>query len=162
MYKDVFWRLTLCLAMESLLQSVCGIHHTTQSTARDVLGGQETKDCGKVPRHADPDGTTDTNTVGELGSVRRKNIVQCYVLLGKFSLIISAYNLLGANRRHFIPSLIGPFLKVTLVPEEELRKATIPIFFDMMESEMKTCGNFQMVSHHSDIKHSCIPCTQHV
>lgn len=68
MYKDVFWRLTLCLAMESLLQSVCGIHHTTQSTARDVLGGQETKDCGKVPRHADPDGTTDTNSVGELGS----------------------------------------------------------------------------------------------
>lgn len=79
------------------------------------------------------------------------------IFLGKFSLIISAYNLLGANRRHFIPSLIGPFLKVTLVPEEELRKATIPIFFDMMESEMKTCGNFQMVSQHSDTctKHTC-------
>ncbi|XP_056000807.1 dedicator of cytokinesis protein 3-like isoform X2 [Ostrea edulis] len=54
---------------------------------------------------------------------------------------------LGPNRRHFIPSLIGPFLKVTLVPEEELRKATIPIFFDMMESEIKTSGNFQMVEN---------------
>lgn len=70
----------LCfVAMESLLQPVCGIHHTTQSTAREVLRGQETKDCGKVPRHAHPDGTTDTNPVGKLGSVRQRNIVRCYI-----------------------------------------------------------------------------------
>lgn len=35
----------------------------------------------------------------------------------------------------FIPSMVGPILEVTLVPEPELRKATIPIFFDMMQCE---------------------------
>lgn len=31
--------------------------------------------------------------------------------------------------------MVGPILEVTLVPEPELRKATIPIFFDMMQCE---------------------------
>lgn len=35
----------------------------------------------------------------------------------------------------FIPGMVGPILEVTLVPEPELRKATIPIFFDMMQCE---------------------------
>ncbi|XP_052676419.1 dedicator of cytokinesis protein 3-like isoform X2 [Crassostrea angulata] len=80
---------------------------------------------------------------------KKQKIVERYqdmrILMGQQ--IQTLWENLGANRRHFIPSLIGPFLKVTLVPEEELRKATIPIFFDMMESEMKTCGNFQMVEN---------------
>uniref|UniRef100_A0A4W5RS88 Dedicator of cytokinesis 5 n=1 Tax=Hucho hucho TaxID=62062 RepID=A0A4W5RS88_9TELE len=33
----------------------------------------------------------------------------------------------------FIPAMVGPILKATLVPEPELRKAIIPIFFDMMQ-----------------------------
>ncbi|KAG7241416.1 hypothetical protein INR49_025616 [Caranx melampygus] len=32
-------------------------------------------------------------------------------------------------------AMVGPMLQVTLVPEPELRKATIPIFFDMMQCE---------------------------
>ena len=52
---------------------------------------------------------------------------------------------LGSNRRHFIPSMIGPFLKVTLVPEKELRVATLPIFYDMIQCEQNTSGNFVMV-----------------
>lgn len=35
----------------------------------------------------------------------------------------------------FIPAMVGPILEVTLVAEPELRKATIPIFFDMMQCE---------------------------
>lgn len=31
--------------------------------------------------------------------------------------------------------MVGPFLEMTLIPETELRKATIPIFFDMMQAE---------------------------
>ncbi|KFM70969.1 Dedicator of cytokinesis protein 1, partial [Stegodyphus mimosarum] len=31
--------------------------------------------------------------------------------------------------------MVGPFLEMTLIPEAELRKATIPIFFDMMQCE---------------------------
>ncbi|XP_044743403.1 dedicator of cytokinesis protein 1 isoform X2 [Chrysoperla carnea] len=42
---------------------------------------------------------------------------------------------LGQYKRQFVPSLIGPFLEMTLIPETELRKATIPIFFDMMQCE---------------------------
>lgn len=31
--------------------------------------------------------------------------------------------------------MVGPFLEMTLIPEVELRKATLPIFFDMMQCE---------------------------
>ncbi|KAM4577944.1 dedicator of cytokinesis protein 5 [Fundulus diaphanus] len=44
------------------------------------------------------------------------------------------YNL-GPHKMKFIPSMVGPILEVTLVPEPELRKDTIPIFFDMMQCE---------------------------
>uniref|UniRef100_A0A8C8JZV5 Dedicator of cytokinesis 5 n=1 Tax=Oncorhynchus tshawytscha TaxID=74940 RepID=A0A8C8JZV5_ONCTS len=44
------------------------------------------------------------------------------------------YNL-GPHKMKFIPAMVGPILKATLVPEPELRKATIPIFFDMMQCE---------------------------
>ncbi|XP_066570294.1 dedicator of cytokinesis protein 5 [Amia ocellicauda] len=44
------------------------------------------------------------------------------------------YNL-GPHKMKFIPSMVGPILEVTLVPEPDLRKATIPIFFDMMQCE---------------------------
>ncbi|NXR70413.1 DOCK5 protein, partial [Rhadina sibilatrix] len=44
------------------------------------------------------------------------------------------YNL-GPHKIRFIPAMVGPILEVTLVPEPELRKATIPIFFDMMQCE---------------------------
>lgn len=37
-------------------------------------------------------------------------------------------------------------LEMTLIPETELRKATIPIFFDMMQCEFHSTRSFQMVS----------------
>lgn len=42
---------------------------------------------------------------------------------------------LGQNKIHFVPGMVGPFLEMTMIPEVELRKATIPIFFDMMQCE---------------------------
>ncbi|KAM6954210.1 dedicator of cytokinesis protein 5 [Aplochiton taeniatus] len=44
------------------------------------------------------------------------------------------YNL-GPHKMKFIPGMVGPILDATLVPEPELRKAIIPIFFDMMQCE---------------------------
>jgi dedicator of cytokinesis protein 3 len=41
--------------------------------------------------------------------------------------------------------MVGPFMEVTLVPEPELRKATLRIFFDMMECEQRARGNFKQV-----------------
>lgn len=44
--------------------------------------------------------------------------------------------------------MVGPILEMTLVPEIELRKATIPIFFDMMQCEFHFRRCFQTVSLH--------------
>lgn len=39
----------------------------------------------------------------------------------------------------YIPRLVGAFLKVALVEDDETREATIPIFFDMMQCEFHSC-----------------------
>ncbi|XP_064601988.1 dedicator of cytokinesis protein 1-like isoform X2 [Liolophura sinensis] len=62
---------------------------------------------------------------------------------------------LGPNRILFIPEMVGPFLEMTLIPEIELRKATIPMFFDMMHVEFtqpvpnsnRLQGNFHQVEN---------------
>uniref|UniRef100_A0A8D2L877 Dedicator of cytokinesis 2 n=1 Tax=Varanus komodoensis TaxID=61221 RepID=A0A8D2L877_VARKO len=50
---------------------------------------------------------------------------------------------LGQNKIRFIPGMVGPILEMTLIPEAELRKATIPIFFDMMLCEYRNSGEFK-------------------
>lgn len=79
--------------------------------------------------------------------MKREKIIERYgdmrVLMG-FQ-ILSMWSHLGEHKLHFIPSMVGPFLEVTLVPESELRKATLHIFFDMMECEQKARGNFRQV-----------------
>uniref|UniRef100_H3BDM0 Dedicator of cytokinesis 2 n=1 Tax=Latimeria chalumnae TaxID=7897 RepID=H3BDM0_LATCH len=50
---------------------------------------------------------------------------------------------LGRNKICFIPGMVGPILEMTLIPEVALRKATIPIFFDMMLCEFKKNGDFK-------------------
>ncbi|XP_012229895.1 dedicator of cytokinesis protein 1 isoform X2 [Linepithema humile] len=42
---------------------------------------------------------------------------------------------LGQHKILFVPALVGAILEMALIPETELRKATIPIFFDMMQCE---------------------------
>ncbi|XP_054707947.1 dedicator of cytokinesis protein 1-like [Uloborus diversus] len=53
---------------------------------------------------------------------------------------------LGQYQISFVPGMVGPFLEMTLIPEVELRKATIPIFFDMMQCEFYS----QRTSFHQD------------
>ncbi|XP_066902048.1 dedicator of cytokinesis protein 3 isoform X2 [Halyomorpha halys] len=59
--------------------------------------------------------------------------------------ILEAWSNLGDHKIHFIPSMVGPFLEITLVPEPELRKATLNIFFDMIQCEFNAHGNFKQV-----------------
>ncbi|KAK2187560.1 hypothetical protein NP493_162g07017 [Ridgeia piscesae] len=59
--------------------------------------------------------------------------------------ILTMWQSLGDHKIEFVPSMVGRFLEVTLVPETELRKATLPIFFDMMECEQNARGNFSVV-----------------
>ena len=68
---------------------------------------------------------------------RKENLVKYYTVI--------SYSFSGDHKIKFVPSMVGPFLEVTLVPETELRKATLPIFFDMMECEQNARGNFSVV-----------------
>ncbi|EEC15424.1 dedicator of cytokinesis protein, putative, partial [Ixodes scapularis] len=80
-------------------------------------------------------------------SVKRERMLERYgdmrVLMG-FQ-ILALWNKLGCHKACFVPAMVGPFLKMTLVRETELRKATLPIFFDMMDCEQAARGNFQQV-----------------
>ena len=42
---------------------------------------------------------------------------------------------LGQHKINFVSSMVGQFLEMSLLTETEMRKATIPIFFDMMQCE---------------------------
>ncbi|XP_031827165.1 dedicator of cytokinesis spg isoform X2 [Nomia melanderi] len=83
----------------------------------------------------------------QFSEVKREKIVEKYgdmrVLMG-FQ-ILSMWSHLGDRKLEFIPGMVGPFLEVTLVPESELRKATLHIFFDMMECEQRARGSFRSV-----------------
>ncbi|XP_064466141.1 dedicator of cytokinesis protein 1-like [Ornithodoros turicata] len=65
---------------------------------------------------------------------------------------------LGQNKFRFIPGMVGPFLEMTMIPEAELRKATIPIFFDMMQCEFysprkyQPCHQDECYVHNMEIK----------
>lgn len=61
--------------------------------------------------------------------------------------ILSMWSQLGNNKQHFIPSMIYRFLEVTLVPEPDLRKATLSVFYDMIQCEQTTRGNFDRVAN---------------
>ncbi|XP_014256869.1 dedicator of cytokinesis protein 3 isoform X2 [Cimex lectularius] len=85
--------------------------------------------------------------VEKFSEVKRENILSKYgdmrVKMG-FQ-IIDVWSNLGEHKINFIPSMVGPFLEITLVPEPELRKATLGIFFDMIQCEYKVQGNFKKV-----------------
>ncbi|KAK5984299.1 Dedicator of cytokinesis protein 1 [Trichostrongylus colubriformis] len=49
------------------------------------------------------------------------------------------FRLTPVQKMAYIPRLVGAFLKVALVEDDETREATIPIFFDMMQCEFHSC-----------------------
>uniref|UniRef100_A0A8C5AEI3 Dedicator of cytokinesis 2 n=1 Tax=Gadus morhua TaxID=8049 RepID=A0A8C5AEI3_GADMO len=57
--------------------------------------------------------------------------------------------ILANHKINFIPGMVGPILEMTLIPEEELRRATLPIFSDMMTCEHTHFGNFHKVRRHA-------------
>lgn len=60
--------------------------------------------------------------------------------------LLSVWSELGERRISFIPAFVRPFLEVSLIPEQHLRQMMLPIFFDVMLCEQKTCGNFGQVA----------------
>ncbi|KAH7639593.1 dedicator of cytokinesis protein-like protein 1 [Dermatophagoides farinae] len=59
--------------------------------------------------------------------------------------LVSCWELIGPFKITFIPNLVGPFVDVTLIPESELRYATIPIFYDMLMVDYMANANFKQV-----------------
>ncbi|XP_055305427.1 dedicator of cytokinesis protein 3 isoform X2 [Sitodiplosis mosellana] len=59
--------------------------------------------------------------------------------------ILSMWTHLNENKLHFIPTMVGPFLEITLVPELSLRKATLTVFYDMIECEQSARGSFRLI-----------------
>jgi dedicator of cytokinesis protein 1 len=51
------------------------------------------------------------------------------------SIVKSMWINLGQHKIRFIPEMVGPFLDMTMIPETDLRKEMIPVFFDMMQCE---------------------------
>lgn len=49
--------------------------------------------------------------------------------------ILSMWAHLNENKLNFIPSMVGPFLQLTLIPEPSLRKASLSVFYDMIQCE---------------------------
>eukprot|EP00057_Strongylocentrotus_purpuratus_P006618 XP_011661092.1 PREDICTED: dedicator of cytokinesis protein 1 isoform X2 [Strongylocentrotus purpuratus] len=91
--------------------------------------------------------TQESLQLENLLQTKRNNIIDRYGDMRRevsFEIIRTMWNYLGKNKIKFIPGLIGPFLEVALVPEVELRKATIPIFFDMINCEFSIKNNFKM------------------
>lgn len=75
-----------------------------------------------------------------LGKLHKISNRICAILQKKINIIIDVVYV-GQYKVNFIPSLVGSFLEMILTPEIELRKATIPIFFDMMQCEFYSCAD---------------------
>ncbi|XP_067937845.1 dedicator of cytokinesis protein 1-like [Watersipora subatra] len=86
--------------------------------------------------------TQDALQLENFSSCKRRKIIARYADMRRamgFEIRAMWLNL-GQHKIRFIPELVGPILEMTLLPEIELRKATLPIFFDMMQ-----CEYYQMV-----------------
>ena len=85
------------------------------------------------------------------------------------TLMIAKWRVLGHFQARYVPAMIGPFLEVSLIPHTgtipppppslsdcaldlyaAIRRATIPIFYDMMELEYKHRRNFHLVCRSHD------------
>ena len=53
---------------------------------------------------------------------------------------------LGQHKVQFVPQIVRPLLEVTFVPATELRKATLPILYDILECQQQKAGNLREVS----------------
>ncbi|XP_037295872.1 dedicator of cytokinesis protein 1 isoform X3 [Manduca sexta] len=72
-----------------------------------------------------------------LSAARRQRVAQLYgdIRRGLAHCMCDMWFNLQNHKRSFIPCLVGPFLEVSFLCDEEVRNTTIPIFFDMMQTE---------------------------
>ncbi|CAG0919848.1 unnamed protein product [Notodromas monacha] len=85
--------------------------------------------------------------VEQFSAVRRTKVLRSGDMrLAMGAHVMCMWAVLGnEDRLGIIPALVGPFLDMTLVAQPLLRKRTIPIFFQIMETELFSKGNFKQV-----------------
>ena len=60
--------------------------------------------------------------------------------------ILSLWSHLGPGlKQHFVPGMVGPFLRITLVPNQELARAAVPVLFDLLEHDHRARGSLKQV-----------------
>nr|XP_034837145.1 dedicator of cytokinesis protein 1 [Maniola hyperantus] len=74
-----------------------------------------------------------------LPAARRQRAVTLYgdIRRSAAALLAEMWFNLESHKRYFIGPLVGPFLEVSFLRDEEVRNTTIPLFFDMMQTEYK-------------------------
>ena len=55
-------------------------------------------------------------------------------------------NVVGGHKVHFVPQIVRQLLDVTFVPATELRKATLPMLYDVLECQQQKAGSLCGVS----------------
>ncbi|CAB3223049.1 unnamed protein product [Arctia plantaginis] len=72
-----------------------------------------------------------------LPAARKQRLTALYgdIRRGVADCLSEMWHSLGYHKRSFIPCLVGPFLEVSFLCDEEVRNTTIPLFFDMMQTE---------------------------
>ncbi|KAL4711596.1 hypothetical protein ACJJTC_003613 [Scirpophaga incertulas] len=95
----------------------------------------------------------------ELSVARKQRVVALYGDIRRSAAVLMSemWFALGEYKRSFIPCLVGPFLEVSFLKDEEVRNATIPLFFDMMQTEyMHSVAVGESESHLKDLESELI------
>lgn len=89
----------------------------------------------QIWRHACFNGISFPRAVEQFGYFIKSS--SCFILLFYSTYILNySPNLVsGTSKAHFVPFIIGPILEMSLVPQKELRKTIIPVFYDLIEIE---------------------------
>eukprot|EP00095_Tigriopus_kingsejongensis_P008592 maker-scaffold1083_size63694-snap-gene-0.15 protein:Tk08592 transcript:maker-scaffold1083_size63694-snap-gene-0.15-mRNA-1 annotation:"dedicator of cytokinesis protein 3 isoform x2" len=59
--------------------------------------------------------------------------------------ILSLWSHLGDLKQNFVPGIVGPLLKMTSIPDVELRKSALPVFYDLLDYENRLKGHFKQI-----------------
>ena len=60
--------------------------------------------------------------------------------------VVMMWSILGNCQRHFVPTLVKPFLRAAIVKHADTRRAILPVFIDMLNAEYEQSSSVKAVS----------------
>ncbi|XP_065920842.1 dedicator of cytokinesis protein 1-like isoform X2 [Dysidea avara] len=81
--------------------------------------------------------------VGKSSPHRKAKIIDNYgdMRITMNTLMLVKWKILSHVHSQFVPDIVGPFLKVSLITEPVIKRSTLLVFFDLMVSQLQTRGN---------------------